>query len=176
MNVSGRIDDSGRSRAGGDCLIRRLASSPRGGRSPSDAETVSVFEQLWVSDVGWGTPSEVRRHEPLAGVSACCDRDPQPPRAVTHSVHLDVGQPDEEFAHTRRISLQLGLPGRSASSTNRLAGPLCRTSDHLRDQPEATLKSEAPIMRGVTEHRGMHVRAANSLSDSAAATTTSVMS
>ena len=77
---------------------------------------------------------------------ACGDRDSQPSRPVADSVHADIGQPDKEFTHARRIGFQQGLPGRLASSTNRFAEPLCRARDHLHDHTQLTLKSEEPLM------------------------------
>jgi len=41
--------------------------------------------------------------------SAGRDRNPQPPRPITNTIHVDVGQPDKQFTHTRRISFQQGL-------------------------------------------------------------------
>jgi len=72
------------------------------------------------------------------------DHNSQPSRPVADPFDVDVGEPDKEFAHARRIGLQQGLPNRLTLDTNRLAEPLCRARDRLRDQAELTPKSEAP--------------------------------
>ena len=74
--------------------------------SPSEARQIGKLDIDLVVMPHRTTAPRARR-----SFSACADRDPQPVRPITHSVHVDVGQPDEEFTHARTIGLQQGLPG-----------------------------------------------------------------
>jgi hypothetical protein len=44
------------------------------------------------------------------------DHDAQPVRPVADSDHVDVGQADQQFAHSRSISFQAGAPRNSTTS------------------------------------------------------------
>jgi hypothetical protein len=52
------------------------------------------------------TTSTARAQRPLG---ACGDRDPQPSRPVTDAFDVDIGKPDKQFTHARRIRFQQGL-------------------------------------------------------------------
>jgi hypothetical protein len=99
-------------------LVRASPSSLRPDQacSPSEARQVHEFDVEIVMAPHPG--GACRKHRPL---SSRRDRDSKPSRPIADSVHVDVGQPDEEFALARKISLQQRLPDRLATSTNRFA-------------------------------------------------------
>jgi hypothetical protein len=74
--------------------------------SPIEARQIDEFDTNVV--VAPHPTSTRRTFRPL---NACADRDSQPPRPVTNAFDVDVGQTNQQFAHTRRIGLQQGLLG-----------------------------------------------------------------
>ena len=72
------------------------------------------------------------------------DHDVQPLRPLTDPDHRDVGQPDQQRAHARRLRLQQGLLDSDRRRHRQSRGPLCRERGPLPGPHPAPSKSEAP--------------------------------
>lgn len=83
------------------------------------------------------------------------DRDPQELRPVADAVHVDVGQPDQQLAHARRVGLQQGLLEFWLRKTHPDSSSPCpRPGTPLHHHP--TLRSEAPVWEYIATGCGWH--------------------
>jgi hypothetical protein len=79
---------------------------PHQSRSPTEARQIDQLDSIDAMTMNAASATTTDRPIRSPG-----DRDSQPSRPVTDPIDVDVGQPDQQFTHARRIGFQQGLLG-----------------------------------------------------------------